>query len=381
MSEKPTYEEIEKRIAELEAESSARKSAEEALLRSEALLNKSQSIAQIGSWELDLTKNRLFWSDEVYRIFGLHPQEFEATYEAFIDTVHPDDRASVDAAYTGSLREGKDTYEIEHRIVRRDDGEIHIVHEKCEHVRDTSGRIVGSIGMVQDITERKHSEQLLKESEARLGSIIRVAPIGIGVVTDRVFQTVNDKLCEMTGFSKEELVGRSARVIYPSDDDFERVGRDKYADIKKHGLGTIETRFKRKNGIIIDILLSSTPLVPKDLSKGVTFTALDITERKKAETALSESEEKYRLLIENIPSVTWITSENGETTFISSNVEKVYGFSQEEIREKGDELWFRRIHPDDIDKVRESFKSMFAEGKKFDVEYRVQRKDGNWIWL
>ena len=86
--------------------------------------------------------------------------------------------------------------------------------------------------------------------------------------------------------------------------------------------------------------------------------------RKKAEEALYESEEKYRLLIENIPSVTWITSEHGETTFISPNVEWVYGFKAEEIYEKGEELWFKRIHPDDRKQVQASFKKIFDEGKK-----------------
>ena len=99
------------------------------------------------------------WSDEIYRLFGFKPQEFEATYEAFLAAVHPDDRQAVDAAYSGSINEGKIGYEIEHRIIRRDNGEIRFVHEKCTHVRDISGQIVKSSGMVHDITERKKAEQ------------------------------------------------------------------------------------------------------------------------------------------------------------------------------------------------------------------------------
>ena len=144
-----------------------RKRAEEALKESEERLNRSQEIAHLGSWELDLKENKLTWSDEVYRIFGLKPQEFGATYEAFLAAVHPDDRASVDAAYSGSLKEGKDGYEIEHRVVRKDNGELRFVHEKCTHIRDKSGQIVKSLGMVHDITERKKVEQALKESEER----------------------------------------------------------------------------------------------------------------------------------------------------------------------------------------------------------------------
>ena len=116
-------------------------------------------MAHLGSWQLDLETNHLTWSDEVYRIFGLQPQEFAATYEAFLERVHPDDRAAVDAAYGGSLAEDRDTYEIEHRVVRADSGETRIVLERCEHIRDDAGRIVRSIGMVHDITARKLAEE------------------------------------------------------------------------------------------------------------------------------------------------------------------------------------------------------------------------------
>jgi PAS domain S-box-containing protein len=129
------------------------------LRESEQRLKRAQEIAHLGSWDLDLVKNELAWSDETYRIFGLRPQEFSATYEAFLEAVHPDDRAAVDAAYFGSLRERRDTYEIEHRVVRKNTGEIRTVREKCEHVRDASGRIIRSVGMVHDITEHKQAEE------------------------------------------------------------------------------------------------------------------------------------------------------------------------------------------------------------------------------
>lgn len=142
-----------------------RKRAEMALRESQMLISCSQEIAHIGSWILDIHSNRLTWSDEVYRIFGLRPQEFAATYEAFLNAVHPDDRIAVDTAYSTSVQRGKDTYEIEHRIIRKDTGEIRYVHERCIHERDKSGLIVRSIGMVQDITERMLSEEALRHSE------------------------------------------------------------------------------------------------------------------------------------------------------------------------------------------------------------------------
>jgi PAS domain S-box-containing protein len=115
---------------------------------------------EIGGYD-DAGRGSLF--QDGGQFFGLQPQEFGATYEAFLERVHPDDRAAVDAAYIGSLRENRDTYELDHRVIRKDTGEIRIVHEKCEHFRDAAGRIIRSVGMVHDITERKRAqEQLLK---------------------------------------------------------------------------------------------------------------------------------------------------------------------------------------------------------------------------
>ncbi|MFZ4437934.1 MAG: PAS domain-containing protein [Syntrophales bacterium] len=165
LSNRPLAEAILQRVAGRAAGELERLAAEEALRESETRLNKAQQIAHVGSWELDILTNRLIWSDEIYRIFGLQPQEFGATYEAFLDAIHPDDRAAVDAAYSSSLREGRDSYEIEHRVVRKHTNDVRYVHERCEHVRDASGRIVRSVGMVHDITARKQMEEELLRAQ------------------------------------------------------------------------------------------------------------------------------------------------------------------------------------------------------------------------
>ncbi|MDP2216877.1 MAG: PAS domain S-box protein [Methanolobus sp.] len=138
-----------------------RRRAEEALRESEAFLARSQEIAHVGSWVFDVIENRIIWSDEVYRIFGLEPQELDVTYESFLDAVHPEDHAMVDAAYSTSLQEKEYMYEIEHRVVRRHTGEVRYVQQKCIHERDQNGMVVRSVGMVQDITERKLAEEKL----------------------------------------------------------------------------------------------------------------------------------------------------------------------------------------------------------------------------
>ena len=141
------------------------KLAEKLLLENEYRLKKSQEMAHLASWDLDIVNDILTWSDEAYRIFGFQQQEFGATYEAFLESVHPDDRTAVDAAYSASLRNGQDAYEIEHRIVRKSTGEIRYVREKCEHIRDETGTIVRSVGMVHDITEQKRAEDELRAAK------------------------------------------------------------------------------------------------------------------------------------------------------------------------------------------------------------------------
>ena len=100
--------ELELQADELKAQKGDLIVANEQLRVSEERLGRAQEIAHLGSWELDLLTDHLTWSDEVYRIFGLEPQEFGATYEAFLEAVHPDDRDEVDDAYSSSIRDGRD---------------------------------------------------------------------------------------------------------------------------------------------------------------------------------------------------------------------------------------------------------------------------------
>ena len=133
------------------------------------------------------------------------------------------------------------------------------------------------------LVRRQQAEEVLRESEEKLQAIFRAAPVGIGVVTERVFGHVNQRMCEITGYLREELIGRSSRMIYATDAEFERVGVVKYQQIAETGFGSLETEWRKRDGAIITVLLSSTPLDPANPTLGNIFTALDITERKKAE--------------------------------------------------------------------------------------------------
>ncbi len=137
--------------------------AKEALRESDQRLNDAQRMAHIGSWELDLVTGRLEWSDEVFRIFGVDPEKFEASYETFLAGIHPDDRARVSAAYAESLK-NRTPYKIEHRL-RMPDGTIKNVLECCKTFFDADGSPIRSVGTVQDITRQRQTEAALRRSQ------------------------------------------------------------------------------------------------------------------------------------------------------------------------------------------------------------------------
>jgi PAS domain S-box-containing protein len=161
--------------------------------------------------------------------------------------------------------------------------------------------VARELGEAEGRRERRRAEEALLQSEAALSSILRVAPIGIGLLARRVFDWTNDHLSRMTGYSCVELEGQSARMLYDLEAEFERVGEVKYAGIKQQGTGSIETRWRRKDGKVIEVFLSSTPIDPLDLDAGVVFTAVDITDRQETIKALRQSEERFRLVFEKAP--------------------------------------------------------------------------------
>lgn len=112
-----------------------------------------------------------------------------------------------------------------------------------------------------------------------LEGIYRAAPIGIGIAIDRKFVQVNAQMCRMLGCEEKELLGRSSRTLYQSDDEYHRVGMELYPQIEKNGAGSLETRIKSNDGRILDIYLSAALVDPGDIDKGILFTATDISDR------------------------------------------------------------------------------------------------------
>jgi len=204
-------------------------------------------------------------------------------------------------------------------------------------------------------------KEIKNDSDSFVKSIFRAVPIGIGVVIDRKISFVNQQFCEMVGYSEEELVDQSARMVYPSDEEYERVGKYKYEQIQERGVGSIETVFIRKDGQLINILLSSSAIEGNDISKGVTFSATNITEHKQEEKKLKEKEKKYRVYIENAPVGVFIADTSGKYTDVNQEACRMTGYSREELLKMSiPQLSAPNAPPETL----ESFSELKKTGKK-----------------
>ena len=267
-------------IEDLKGEINERKKTQEELLKSEIRFRTAFENSAVGISLTSTDGKFLQVNSKLCQILGYTKEELlELSYQDI--TYHEDIKLSSDFV-SKSIQQPSTFLQFEKRYVRKN-GDILWVEISSSLFKDEDDKPLYFITHIVDITERKVVEQKLRDRENKLSSIIRVAPTGIGLVINRVIQEVNNVLCDMTGYTREELLGENAIILYPSNEDYEYVGKYKYEQIREKGTGTIETRFKRKDKRFIDVLMSSTPLDINDLSVGVTFTALDITERKKAE--------------------------------------------------------------------------------------------------
>lgn len=212
--------------------------------------------------------------------------EEELKSKPFIDYVHPEDRVAT-ITETQKLSSGNNVLYFENRYLCKNGNYIWL---EWKSFSDLEKKQIYAVA--RDVTQQKKERLDLQKSEATILSIFRAAPIGIGLVSNRFLLNVNDMICFMTGYSREELIGKNARILYPTDEDYQYVGNEKYRQIKLYGTGTVETRWQRKDGTIISVLMSSTPLDLTDLTKGVTFSALDITQRLRLENERIELERK-----------------------------------------------------------------------------------------
>ena len=263
---------------------SDQKELEEKLRESE---NKYRNIVETsveGIWIFNSVSETTYVNEKMAEMLGYNREEMIGRF--IWDFAYEEDKGIFQVKLANRKQGIDEVYEL--KLIRKDGSPLW-VSVSAKGFFDDAGKFEGSVGMFTDITDRKRAEEALRESKARVESIFRSSPVGIGVVVDRMIKEANERLCEMTGYSREELLGKSALMLYPTAEEYERVGLVKYGMIAERGTGYVETRWQRKDGSVVDILLSSSPIVPGDLSGEITFTALDITERKQAEEALKKA--------------------------------------------------------------------------------------------
>ncbi|MCP4602448.1 MAG: PAS domain S-box protein [Proteobacteria bacterium] len=203
-----------KKAIEVVMDITERMAAEEALRDTKNLLSETETLAKIASWEWDHRTNAVVWSDGVYQLLGYEPGEITPSYDAWMNTIFPDDLSSVKGLGQQAVKSNKDV-SVEYRIVRRD-GTFRHIHTKTQQIFDKEGNVSKVIGYVQDITDRKQAEADLRMSEERLAKFMNSAEDSFYLLDSNLhFVEINTKGLEITGRNKDDVIGRDIRDIVP----------------------------------------------------------------------------------------------------------------------------------------------------------------------
>jgi len=266
-----------------------RKRTEEQLRRSKALLTEAQQVGRIGNWNWDIPTNVITWSDQMYRIFGIAPQEGPMPYETFLNYVHPEDREDVKRITQKALQDHQ-PFDHDRRIVWPD-GTIHVYHSRGVVELDAAGKPIRLYGTAQDITERKRMEEALFENRALLNSIIDSTPSYIFAMDlQHRFSLVNDAVTRLLGISKEEILGKTEHDVFPKDlADVLRAANDRIYSTGEP-LQIEEVVSSKARGHPRVVITIKFPLRNTNGNIcGLGGVATDITERKRTEEALRDS--------------------------------------------------------------------------------------------
>lgn len=238
-----------------------------------------QRIARLGGWVLDHLSGRLTWSDEVFRLFEIAPENFDGTYQSFLVVVHPDDREPVNRAFAQSLA-SRTPYEITHRLLMPD-GRIKWLNEKCETDFDGAGNPLQSYGMVQDVTERHEALIALQASEARFRSILDTTLDGYWCTDGQGrLLDVNPAYCRQSGYTRDELLRMHIPDLEAAENPAETAAHLQH--LMQHGCDLFESKHRRKDGSVWDVEISAT--YRSGLAGGQLFVFVrDITERKRTD--------------------------------------------------------------------------------------------------
>ena len=358
-------EKVKERTAELEQAYLSLKESEEGLAEA-------QRMAQIGNWKWNLVTDEKYWSDEVYRIFGLKPQESEVTYDTFLSYVHPDDRNYVANATKEALK-GK-PYSINFRIILAD-GEERIVHEEGEIVFDEKSVPIRMKGTIQNITAFKKAEEKIQT----LANVVESSNDAIVTESlDGIITSWNKAAEQIYGYSAEEILGKNVSVLEPDDIKGEIKS---YSEKIKQGkkVQNYETLRLKKDGSIINISVTLSPIFNAS-GKLIALSAIvrDITERKQAEEALRESEARLRRFYESGMFGVVYYNLDGEITDANDKFLDIVGYTHEDLQ-AGLVNWNKITPPEYrlLDEKCIAELKAFGVFKPFEKEYI--RKDGSYV--
>jgi PAS domain S-box-containing protein len=358
-----------------------RRLAEEALRASERRLEEAQRIAHVGHWDYNLQTKAMTWSDEAYRIFGLQPQQPGiSTLKEYQEYIHPEDRQDRAEAVARAISTLTD-YDHEHRLIRRN-GEVRYIHCRGEVTQDAFGRPDHFMGTVQDVTERRQSEEALRESERRLAEAQRIAHVGHwewNIDTDEILWS--DETYRIKGVLPQSIhtLSETQYLVHPEDRPSRNEaiaqalrGGPRYDMEYRVVLPDGEVRFVHSQG---DVRWDES-----GRPRRMFGTVQDITERKRNEEALTLAFHRIELAQQAALAAFYEFRPQTGEVIRSSSHEAVLGYSPEELKPT-EAAWEAIIYPEDLAAFHDAVASAVREGDKFALEYRVRHKAGHYLWL
>jgi PAS domain S-box-containing protein len=356
---------------------SDRRQAERKLRQSEDLFREVFEHAPGGMFVCGLDGRLTQVNTAFCRMLGYSEQELIG--KTWTELTHPDDLENCLRWEERLHRDPNLSPDGEKRYVHRS-GAVVWVHVRISSVRDAAGNPLYFVVHVDDITERKRTEEALRESEDLFRGVFEHAPGGVcvGGLDGRLIQ-VNTAFCRMLGYSEQELIGNAWMSLIHPDDLEPALRRSKQLLKDPGGSIDVEMRYIHRNGSVVWVRVRVSPVCDSGGSPVyLVVHADDISEAKRAEQALRESENRFRITADGCPSALWVTDAEGEVQFINQAYQESCGTTYELVREG---KWQFLIHPDDAPEYVAAFQRAVREHAPFRAEARVRRADGEWRWL